>query len=203
MDFLTLTEDDNNSLYTATIKDALEKRILIINQDIDSDIIEDYIYQIIRWNIEDKDIPSEKRQPIKLFINCNGGDCITGFSLVDVIKNSKTPVIGIGFGLVASMAYHIYISCGTRYAFADTILLMHDGEITISNSTSKARDTMAFFNNMEERTKKHVLAHTSITEEFYDKHYDQEFYMYADQQGKELGCVDYVIGIDCDLDTIL
>lgn len=85
----------------------------------------------------------------------------------------------------------------------DCVLLMHDGEVTISNSTSKARDTMTFFNNMEERTKKHVLSCTTMTEEFYDKHYDQEFFMYADEQGKELGCVDCVIGVDCDLDAIL
>ena len=41
-----------------------------------------------------------------------------------------------------------------------------------------------------------------MTEEFYEEHLDREFYMYADE-AKELGCVDKIIGEDCDLDEIL
>ena len=62
---------------------------------------------------------------------------------------------------------------------------------------------MKFFEEMEERTKQHVLKYTKRTEEFYDKHYDQEYWMYANDKGKELGMVDYIIGEDCDLDDIL
>ena len=41
-----------------------------------------------------------------------------------------------------------------------------------------------------------------MTEEFYDKIYEQEYWMYA-SEAKELGCIDYIIGKDCDLDEIL
>ena len=56
---------------------------------------------------------------------------------------------------------------------------------------------------MEERTKQHVLKYTKMTEEFYDKHYDQEYWMYANDKGKEFGMVDYIIGEDCTIDDIL
>ena len=90
-----------------------------------------------------------------------------------------------------------------RYAFPSSVLLQHDGELSLQNSTSKVRDTMKFFESMEERTKQHVLKYTTMTEEFYDKHYDQEYWMYANEKGKELGMVDYIIGEDCSLDDIL
>ena len=204
MDFLTSLEKENeDTIYNATLKDAIEKRILILNQEIDDDIIENYIYQIIRWNIEDKDIPVEKRKSIKIMVNSPGGDCVVGFSFVDVIKNSKTPIIAIGFGLVASMAYHIFIGCPKRYAFNNTVLLQHDGEISVSNSSSKVKDTMRFFDNMETRTKKHVLENTSISEEEYDKHYETEWYFYADEDGIKYNCVDGIIGTDILLEDIL
>lgn len=205
MDNLTFMgkDEEGSSIYNATIKDALNKRILIINQEIDDDIIENYIYQIIRWNIEDQHLPVENRTKIKLLINSPGGDCIVGFSLVDVIKNSKTPIVAIGFGLVASMAYHIYISCYERYAFENTVLLQHDGEISVSNSTSKVKDTMKFFDQMEVRTKNHVLSCTSMSEEEYDRHYEQEWYFYADEEGKKYNCVDGIIGKDVNFEDIL
>ena len=62
---------------------------------------------------------------------------------------------------------------------------------------------MKFFENMEERTKAYVLSRTNMDEEFYDAHYDQEYYMYANEEAKRLGCVDYIIGEDCNLDDIL
>ena len=60
---------------------------------------------------------------------------------------------------------------------------------------------MKFFDSMEERTKQHVLERTKMTEEFYDKVYEQEFWFYADE-AKELGVVDKIIGQDCTLDDI-
>ena len=44
--------------------------------------------------------------------------------------------------------------------------------------------------------------YTNIDEDFYDSHHDREFYIYADE-AKELGCVDKIIGVDCDLDEII
>lgn len=122
-------------------------------------------------------------------------------AFIDVIKNSATPIVALGVGMVASAAYHIFIGCPKRYVFSNTILLQHDGEITIQNSSSKAKDTMAFIDKLEERVKQHVLSCSNMTAEFYDDHYDQELYMYADE-AKEWGCVDGIIGTDITLSEI-
>lgn len=191
-----------NDLYNELLKENLEKRILTFNDQVDENVVENYILHILKWNAEDRDLPIEKRQPITIYLSCPGGNTFDGFNMVDVIMNSKTPVRGVVFSLAASMGYHILLSCHERIAFKNSVLLQHDGQIGIQNSTSKARDTMRFFDSMETRTKEYVLSRTTMTEEFYDKVYDQEYYMYADE-AKKLGCIDKIIGEDCDIDEIL
>ena len=199
---LSLLGGGGDDLFTEIIKENLDQRVLVFNDDVNDMVIENYILYILKWNREDKDIPVEKRRDITIYINSPGGSAISGFNFVDVIRNSATKVKGVCFGLAASMGYHILLACHERIGFKNSILLQHDGEISISNSTSKAKDTMKFFDSMEQRTKEYVLSRTTMTEEFYDKIYDQEYWMYADE-AKKLGCIDKIIGEDIDLDEIL
>lgn len=203
MNELMLLQPQDDSLYNEIIKENLDKRILVFNGGVDDTLIENYALYILKWNAEDKDIPVDKRKPITILINSGGGECIVGHMFCSLIMESKTPIRTVCLSLAASMAYHIYLAADYRYAFKGSILLQHDGEIQVSNSTSKAKQTMQFFDDMEKRTKEYVLSRTNMTEEFYDKIYEQEFYMYANTVGKELGIVHYIIGEDCDLDEIL
>ena len=196
------SSNNNDDLYTQIIKNNLRNRVLVINEEISDCVVENYILHIFEWNRQDKDLPVKSRKPITIYMNSVGGNSFDGFALVDAILMSKTPVIGVGLGLTASMGYHIYLACHKRYAFINSVFLQHDGEIAVQNSTSKARDTMAFFEDMENRTKEYVLERTTMSEEFYDKVYDQEYWFYADE-GKDLGVVHSIIGVDCTLDKIL
>lgn len=193
----------NDDLYTEIIKENLEQRVLIFNDEVNDSLIENYILYIMKWNREDKDLPINKRQKITIILSSPGGDCFIGFGgMVNCIEQSKTPIRVVGIGLIASMGFHIYIACKERYALKDSIFLMHDGEKSAQSSGGKFKDVAQFFDNMDERTKQHVLKYTTMDEDFYEKHLDREFYMYADE-AKSLGCVDKIIGEDCDLDEIL
>ena len=203
MELLSTLSSTSDDFWDELKREYLERRVLILNDTVDENIIEDLVLYILKWNSEDRNISKNKRKPIWLVINSPGGDSIVGSSLVDVINFSKTPVYTVGLGMVASMAFCIYICGKKRYAFPNTTLLMHDGNITISNSSGKAKDTMAYCEELERRSKNNILSHTNITEDMYDDNFNKELYMYADDQAKELGCLDYVIGIDCDIDTIL
>lgn len=196
-----LSSTNDNTFYDEVVRDNYENRILVLNQDIDECIIEDCIIFILKWNQQDKGLPKGHRTPITIYINSNGGDSIVAMQLVDVIKMSITPVKIVGMSLVASAAFHIFIAGHERISFSNTIFLMHDGSVTINNSTSKAKDTMKFVEELDSRAKEHVLSRTTMSEEFYDNHYDVEFFLYADK-AKELGIVDKIIGKDCTLDDI-
>ena len=190
-----------DSFYEEVIQSYYEDRTLFINQDIDECIIEDCIVFILNWNKEDKGLAKENRRPIKIYLNSNGGDSVVAMQLVDVIKMSITPVTIIGLSMVASAAFHIFIAGHDRVCFDNTIFLMHDGAVSISNSTSKAKDTMKFIEQLENRSKQHVLDKTTIDEGFYNSHYDIELFMYADE-AKKFGIVDKIIGVDCAMDYI-
>ena len=191
----------NNTFFDEVIKEYYNNRIIILNNEIDENLIEDCIIYILKWNQSDKGLSKEDRKPITIYLNSGGGDSFIAMQLVDVIKASITPIKIVGMSLVASAAFHIFIAGHERICFDNTIFLMHDGDVTISNSTSKARDTMKFVEELESRYKKHVLNSTQMTEEFYDDHYDIEFYLFGNK-AKEYGIVDKIIGEDCTMDYI-
>lgn len=194
-------EEMGTGVYDELMKYYADKRVLIINKDIDNSVIESYAIRILRWNDEDKDILPEKRNPITILIHSCGGDLYSTLFLIDIIKQSKTPIRTVGMGFVASAAYYIYINGHDRLAFENTVFLQHDGTISIADSNSKVKDFIAFNDLMEERIKEFILAQTKIDAEFYDKTFDKEYYFFADK-GKELGVVDKIIGQDVELADI-
>jgi ATP-dependent Clp protease protease subunit len=193
--------EGNGNIFDELYREYLEDRTLVFNAQVDDNVVEDYIMWILKWNKEDKNLPVENRKKIKLFITSEGGNVFSANIMSDVIEQSKTPVVGIALDLVASAAYHIYLSCHERYAFVNSTFLQHDGEIAIQNSSKKAKDTVAFFDEGAEREKKHVLSHSSMDEKYYDDHYDDELWMYADT-AKSWGIVHKIIGVDCDIDEV-
>lgn len=202
-DVLTAITSGTNDIYDDMLRDCINNRILIFNEDVNDSLIENYIMYILKWNQEDRNISDiSKRKKITIILNSCGGDCMIGFGgMVNCIEASTTPIRVIGVGLVASMAFYIYISCKERFSFRDSVYLLHDGEKAAYNSGSKFKNVAEFFENMDKRTKEHVLKYTNISEDFYDENYEKEVYMYADK-AKSLGCVDYIIGEDCTLDDV-
>lgn len=202
MDLKSILDTTGDStFYDEVIRDYYNNRILLLNDDISDNLIENCIIYILKWNQCDKGLSTKDRKPITIYINSGGGDSIIAMQLVDVIKASMTPIKVVGMSLVASAAFHIFIAGHERVCFNNTIFLMHDGDVTISNSTSKAKDTMKFIEELDNRYKNHVLSSTSMTEEFYDAHYDIEFFFFGNK-AKEYGVVDKIIGEDCTMDYI-
>lgn len=194
--------NENQTPYDAIVEENFNRRIIVFNDEVNDNLIENCILYILKWNRDDKDIPRNKREKIRLYINSPGGDSFVAGHLCSVIESSITPIVGVAFNMVASAAYHIYIACHERIAFMNSTFLQHEGELEISNSTSKFKNTINFYDNMEERFKQNVLKYTNMTEDYYDSIYTTEFWLYADE-AKELGIVDKIIGVDCKIDEIL
>lgn len=193
--------EDSSSPYDAFVKQDLENRILLINEQITDLCVDEQMMCILRWNMEDKDLPVKKRRPITLYINSQGGSSFDGQALIDVMLASKTPIKTVCTGMAASMAYLIFLAGHERYAFPNSCILMHEGESSISNTASKTRDIMEFFDEMEERTKTYILERTRIDVDLYEKVYKKEFWMHS-QKAKELGIVDKIIGEDADINIL-
>ena len=188
----------NEVFYLKNLKD----RKLFLTCDIDECIIDDIVSHILQYNADDKGKPVEERKPILLYCSSNGGSVDPGVELIDVIRQSKTPVYTINLGYQYSMGFLIGLAGHKRYGSKTAKYLMHDGSNFIYNSGAKAQDQMEFNKRIEARVKEYVLDRTKITSEMYDAQMRKEWYMFSDE-AKELGVTDYIIGEDCDLDEII
>lgn len=200
MDIFTLLEDD--SMYDRIIKENLQERKIVLNDEIDDSVIENVCLMILKWNKEDENINPEKRKHIFIYINSPGGDAIAGSQILSSIASSITPVDTVGFAKCASMASYILAAGNTRYCFQNTVVLYHDGQTGYVSSSNKGKDIQKFYDNLEKRMTNFMVEHTNMTEEFLEEIKDREYYMFPDEI-KERGIIDKIIGEDCDLREIL
>ena len=105
----------------------LVNRTIWINEEITGDLTYELIHYITKWNREDKDIPEEDRKPIKLLFDSPGGELDAQAAICSVIELSKTPIVGIAIGMVASAASYIYLSCHVRMALKSSYFILHKG----------------------------------------------------------------------------
>ena len=180
----------------------LKQRKLFLNADIDQFSVADIVKHIMQINKEDKGLEPHQRMPIFLYVTSNGGEVDSGFELIDVIMNSKTPVYTINLGYQYSMGFLIGLSGHKRFATRNAKFLMHDGSNFVYNSGAKAQDQMEFNRKIESRIKQYVLSRSKVSEEEYDSKLRVEWYLFADE-AKEKGFVDYIIGEDCDINEIV
>lgn len=180
----------------------LKQRKLFLNEDVSSFSVAEIVKHIMQFNAEDRLIPVEERTPILLYVTSNGGEVDSGFELIDVIQSSKTPVYTINLGYQYSMGFLIGLAGHKRFAMPTAKYLMHDGSNFVFNSGAKAQDQMRFQQRVEGRIKQYVLSRSNVTSEEYDSNLRVEWYLFADE-AKEKGFVDYIIGVDCDIDTVI
>lgn len=180
----------------------LKQRKLFLQVDVEQMSIGDIVKHIMQFNAEDKGIAPENRQPILLYVTSNGGVVDAGFELIDVIQNSKTPVYTINLGYQYSMGFLIGLAGHKRFATPNAKFLMHDGSNFVYNSGAKAQDQMEFQKKVEAKIKQYILSRSKISGEEYDSKLRVEWYLFADE-AKEKGFVDYIIGVDCDIDEVI
>ena len=176
-------------------------RILYLDGYVDEDILHTLILQICKINGEDYGIPVEERIPITLIINSGGGNSIIGMSLVNVIQNSKTPVIGVCFGMCASMAFGIFAVCHTRLAVPDAVFMVHDGDVCIGSTATKVKDYMKLVPKLDERYNRAIAARTKFTVKELDEMSPHDNWFFADEL-IEMKMVDGIIGKDVSIEEV-
>lgn len=186
----------------AEISDIVERKIWFIGE-IDEGVIESIVYNIIRYNTEDKGKPVEKRKPIIIYLNSIGGETISGMGLVSAIQTSITPVYTINMGQCSSIALVVFLSGHKRYTMPNSVFLMHEGFGGSYDSISKAKETTLFFaNQYEDVIKQLTIEKTALTKKDYEKKYKEEWF-FLPEEAKKYRFVDEIIGKDCSLEEII
>lgn len=201
VDFDDLVANTDSNLSDQMYLQDLKRRKLFVTGDVE-DSAHEIIHHILQYNKEDKDIPVKDRQPILLYICSVGGSVQDGLAMIDVIKSSKTPVYTINYGYWYSMGFIVGLVGHKRFGTESSTFLCHDGFNMICNSGAKANDVMEFNRRVDDLIKNIVISSTKITEEDYDNNLRKEWYLFADE-AKEKGVIDYIIGVDCDIDEVI
>lgn len=135
---------------------------------------------ILRWNMEDKDIPVEQRKPITLYVMSDGGSLYYMWSLIDVMLASKTPIITVNIGIAASAAALIYLAGSKRYMMPTSFLVIHEGSTEMSGDASKVLDAASNYDKELKRMREYILSRTKIPPKIMNKKRKDDWYIDAE-----------------------
>lgn len=162
--------------------------------DIDSSIADSMDAYIRFFNRldEEEGTPIEEREPIKIYIDSGGGDVMGTLTIIDAIKNSKTPVWTINIGQAYSGGFFVFIAGHKRLSYKNATFLFHEGSTGSSGDVNKFNNWADFLKKIIKRLKTHVLENTKITKEEYEKHSKDDWWLFA-EEAIEHGICDEII----------
>lgn len=177
----------------------LNNRTIWINSEVDGDLTQEIVHYIMHWNRQDKDIPEIDRKPIKLLFDSPGGDLDAQAAICSVIELSKTPIIGIAIGLVASAASLIYLSCHLRLALKSSYFILHKGSAALSGDFENIMNSIDDYKKEVEKMVNFIIDHSDYTKEEVTEHITKDWYIRS-EQALEKGLVDEIIS---DINALL
>lgn len=175
--------------------EGLEHRVFWINDEINVYSL-NLIHYIMKWNKEDLGIPVEKRKPIKLLFFSPGGDIDANYAIIDTIKLSKTPIVGINIGQCASAAAFIFLSCHQRYMLSHSYFLFHQGSGQLSGTFAEIYAQMEDYQAQVEELASFMAKHTLYTEEEIAEKIVNEWYIRKDEAIEKGVCQKVIDNID-------
>ena len=147
------------------------------------------------WNRVDEDAgtPVEDRQPILVYIDCNGGQISDAFSIYDSIRLSKTPVHTITSGVALSGGFIIAIAGHKRIAYPHSSFLFHEGSGSFEGDANKFANFSQFYKRQLLQMRDIILERTKISLEKYNEIKTEDYWM-TSEEAKDLGVIDEIVG---------
>lgn len=173
-----------------------EKREIWLNTNIDDAIIEMLVVQIQNINAHDDLLEGMKgftREPIKIFINTNGGEIYPALAACSAIEASRTPVWTIACGKAFSAGFLILVCGHERFAFKYANIMHHTGSggaVGVITDIIEEAETLEKLNEMIHDL---IVYHTNITAEQLDEVFYRKNNWYLNAlEALQLGVVDHI-----------
>ena len=146
------------------------------------------------WNKWDDahNIPVEKRQPIKIYIDSAGGDLCATLTIIDAIKLSKTPIWTINDGAAYSGGFFIFICGNRRFTMKHSTFLYHEGSTGAGGTSIQFENYSQFYKDQLKQLREITLENTKISTELYEEKRKEDWWIFADE-AIELGICDEII----------
>jgi len=146
-----------------------KKRDLILSDRISQSSVKDVIKDIFEINFDDdekeKTYKDWERKPIMLFLNTYGGSVYDGLALVDVVKQSKTPVYTICVGSCMSMGLWIWLAGKKRLVGSNSTLMFHDLSLCFADKTEGIKQELSETIRLQELLIEAILKDSLVKEE--------------------------------------
>jgi ATP-dependent Clp protease protease subunit len=187
----------SNNNYREIDTECFENRILMLNEDVNSESVEDIVKSIIYYNkMDDKKLDSDRiNNPITLIINSDGGDVYSGIMLSNIIMNSKTPINTYCYSKAFSIAFIIFI-CGTnRYLHENAMLMYH--QITVEEvyaTLQGLEEEVEYCKKLNQIINNIVKLNTKITDKQLSKYKStKKDWFISASDNEKLSITDYII----------
>ena len=174
-----------------------QERIFWFDSDVTS-CAQNLIKMIMRCNMEDKGILPELRKPIKIFIDSPGGDIVFMWSIINMIRISKTKIITINYSTAFSAAAEILAAGHERWALPGSHVLLHNGSCQYGGQADQVEATKKYFDKMSKKTTDYLLSRTKIDPKVFKKKAVVDWYL-DENEALENGIVDKIVS---DFDEI-
>lgn len=145
------------------------------------------------WNHYDDihNVPVEEREPIKVYIDSNGGCLNDTFTMIDSIAMSKTPVWTICTGAAYSGGFFTFIAGHKRFAYPHASFLYHEGATSTGADAGKFRNYADFYQKELNQLKDITLKYTKITPEEYQEHIKDDWW-FTSEEALKFGVCDEI-----------
>lgn len=169
------------------MKKLFEERTILIYGEINQDLAREVTSQLLL-------LAAMGDEPIKIFINSQGGHVEAGDTIHDMIKFVKPDVIMIGTGWVASAGITIYLAAEAknRYSLPNTRYMIHQPAGGVQGQSTEIQIEAKEIIRMRERVNHLIAEATGQTYEKIAKDTDRNYWMSADE-AKEYGMISKII----------
>lgn len=172
-------------LNSRLLKDRIIKLTGPVNQQM-ADIVTSELFYL-----ESQD----PKSPIKMYINSEGGEVISGLAIYDVMQHVKCPVMTIVNGLAASIGSVLLTggSKGMRYAMPNSEIMIHEPSGGSQGKASDMRISMDHMNRMHDNLKKLYVKHTGKSYEEVSKALDHGDNWMTLEEALKFGLIDKIV----------
>lgn len=162
-----------------------DKRIFLLSDDIDNEIIGKITWSILSLIQEDDEKDKKekdyKRQPIKLYINSFGGEVYDMWGLIDVICSSKTPIYTYCTGYAISAAFHIFLSGHKRFCYKHSTFMYHQMSCFRKGKYQDLVEDREEMDWLNKKNEEYVIERTKLTKDDIEdiRERKKDFYIHA------------------------
>ena len=183
----TEKEEKKQDVSNIAMEKLLKSRTIVISGEITQALAEKVTTQLLV-------LEQMGDEPIKIFINSQGGHVESGDTIHDMIKFVKPKVIIIGTGWVASAGITIYLAADkeNRYSLPNTRYMIHQPMGGIQGQASDIEITSREILKLKKELYTIISEHSGQP---YDKVYqdsDRDYWMTA-QEAVDYGMIDRVL----------